>query len=70
MSSSPLHNQIHELRGALTLLVNHQDDAERFSEDIIKAKKTTQQLLSELNQHLDLGLDICQFPDENPGLTE
>ena len=68
MSSSPLHAKIHELLGAYTFLVNHQNNPEDFPEDIEEAKKTIQTLSTELSQHL--GLDICQFSNENPGLTE
>jgi hypothetical protein len=69
MSCSPLHDKVHELLGALTFLVNHQNTND-FPEDIQQAKETIQKLLTELSQHLELGINICQFLDENPGLTE
>ncbi len=66
MSSSPLHDKLHELVGAYTFLINHQHNPENFPEDIQQAKETIQKLSTELNQHL--GLDIYPAPDRDPGL--
>lgn len=66
MTCSPLHAKIHKLLGAYTFLANHQNNPEDFPEDIEDAKKTIQDLSTELDQHLRL--DIYPIPDRDPGL--
>lgn len=66
MSSSPLHDKIHELRGLYTFLVNHQNNIGDFPDEIQEAKENIHNLLTELNQHL--GLDTYPVPDRDPFL--
>jgi Asp-tRNA(Asn)/Glu-tRNA(Gln) amidotransferase C subunit len=66
MSEPDLYYKVQVLSRQLIFLINHRKSTAISTEDKKEAKTTIQEILTELNQYLEL--DTETIPDRNPGL--